>query len=393
MKKIVGIIVLVGLLILAVGSILVSVASDKTQNIMRQSKSIKEIYGQGAQGKAEEANRNKFDAIFKKYMKSDQSTLLDDRSGIKQSDMDMLNKLAPKTGEYYKDAYSDKAKMVSLIGGIQNDYLKLFTKTGVDQRFSADTKPSDIYNFNATHYDDLQTILAINADSQYPAWMIGKMQAMGSDAIAVEALIQKFAKYFTYPSAVKPWMVSHEYTVAVGTTLTESYHALHYTWRTLLFISDVITASTVVGADNESMQAKVDQANAQIASIQSASEASSRAKAESESIASSQKASSEASAKSSSDAAESSRKASESQKQSSSQSNNDNNNNNNQNSSSSTNQMPNFVGKSIDEATNWARDNHVDVDVKQISDGNYQNNQIVTQNHINGKYFLTVFKK
>lgn len=373
-------------------------ASTSTQYIMKQSKSVKEVYGQGARGKQERQNRATFDKIYYKYVKQDGSSLVHTDQAIDMADVTKLDKLADKTGTYYEDNYIDKAKMLKTLASVQNDYIGLWAYGHVGSEFAKNVRPSSIYLFNSNHYNDLQTLLALNADSQYPIWMTSEMQKMGNDAINMENFVQQFATYFNFPSAKVPWKVEHSYTLTTQSKLLAAYHGLGYKWRILSFMPDLLDASAGAAAKNESMQSKVDAANALIASIKASSIASSQAKADSESRAQSAKESSEAAvkaseaaAKSSSEeavrssseaAAESSRLEAERQSSSSQTS----------NSVVSTSDMPNFVGKNVMNAVNWAQANNVQLVVQAVTTGSHQDNEVLSQSRSGNVYTLTYFR-
>lgn len=373
-------------------------ASTSTQYVMKQSKSVKEVYGQGARGKEERQNRATFDKIYYKYVKQDGSTLVHTDQAIDMADVTKLDKLADKTGVYYEDNYMDKAKMLKTLASVQNDYIGLWAYGHVGSEFAKNVRPSSIYLFNSNHYNDLQTLLALNADSQYPIWMTSEMQKMGNDAINMENFVQQFATYFNFPSAKVSWKVEHSYTLTTQSKLLEAYHGLGYKWRILSFMPDLLDASAGAATKNESMQSKVDAANALIASIKASSIASSQAKADSESRAQSAKESSEAAVKaseaaskssseeavrsSSEAAAESSRLEAERQSSSS------------QTSSSvvSTPDMPNFVGKNVMNAVNWAQANNVQLVVQAVTTGSHQDNEVLSQSRSGNVYTLTYFR-
>ena len=397
--------VAVGVGFLGYGGYKIYVASGNTQHIMKQSKGIKEVYGQGAKGQKEHANRSEFDKLYYKYMKADDSTLVKTNKGIPKGISIKLTSLAKQTGDYYIDSYTDKAKEFALISSIQNDYISLWKKNHVNEVFAKSTRPSTVYLFNANHYNDLQTILAINANSQYPIWMITQMQGIGNDAIKVEGLVQAVSQYFTFPTLTKSWYVTHDYTSTVQSGLIADYDGLGYKWSILSFLPSLLDASSAAGVKNETMQQKVNEANDKIESIKAASIASSQAKAESESIASSEKAALESSAKASSEAASSSKAAaqsSSSKSSSSSSSNNDDNgqssssDNNNDNSSSSdsssTDDMPNYVGRSVDIAVAWARQHNVRLMTQVIRTGSYSDNEIISQDKRGDTYYVSYYQ-
>lgn len=373
-------------------------ASTSTQYVMKQSKSVKEVYGQGARGKEERQNRATFDKIYYKYVKQDGSTLVHTDQAIDMADVTKLDKLADKTGVYYEDNYMDKAKMLKTLASVQNDYIGLWAYGHVGSEFAKNVRPSSIYLFNSNHYNDLQTLLALNADSQYPIWMTSEMQKMGNDAINMENFVQQFATYFNFPSAKVSWKVEHSYTLTTQSKLLEAYHGLGYKWRILSFMPDLLDASAGAATKNESMQSKVDAANALIASIKASSIASSQAKADSESRAQSAKESSEAAVKaseaaskssseeavrsSSEAAAESSRL--EAERQSSSSQTNS--------SVVSTPDMPNFVGKNVMNAVNWAQANNVQLVVQAVTNGSHQDNEVLSQSRSGNVYTLTYFR-
>lgn len=377
-------------------------ASTGTQHVMKQSKSVKEVYGQGARGKEEHQNRATFDKIYYKYVKQDGSTLVHTDQAIDMSDVTKLDKLADKTGAYYKDNYSDKAKIFKTLASVQNDYIGLWAYGHVGSEFAKNVRPSTIYLFNSNHYNDLQTLLALNADSQYPIWMTSEMQKMGNDAINVENFVQRFATYFDFPSAKTPWKVEHSYTSTTQDKLLAAYHDLGYKWRILSFMPDLLDASAGAATKNENMQSKVDAANALIASIKASSIASSQAKADSESRARSAKESSEAAVKASEAASKSSseeavRSSSEAAASSAAESSRleaERRSSSSEASASvvSTPDMPNFVGKNVINAVNWAQANNVQVVVQAVTTGSHQDNEVLSQSRSGNVYTLTYFR-
>lgn len=390
----------VGIGFLGYGGYQTYTASSNVQHVMKQSKAIKDVYGEGAKGKIEHENRVAFDQIYAKYIKSDDSTLVHTDKGIPEGLSKKLTTLAKKTGLYYVDSYTDKAKEFALYSSIQNDYIALWQKGKVNEIFAKNTHPSNVYLFNANHYNDLQTLLAINPNSQYPVWMTTQMQAMGNSAIKVETLLQSVANYFKFPSLSKSWFVSHDYTTGSQSDLMSAYSNLGYTWNALSFLPDLLDASTAAGLKNQEMQQKLDDANAKIASIKAASIASSQAKAESESIASSQKAAAESSSKASSESSAkdaSDKSDTENSDSSSSQSTNNSANNTSSSSSSSSSssisdEMPNYVGRSVDIAIAWAQQHNVRLMTQHISTGSYSDREVISQSKTGDTYYISYYQ-
>lgn len=409
-RTIVFTLLVLGFGFLGYGGYEIYVASSGVQHVMKQSKTIKEVYGQGAKGQQEHQNRVTFDKLYYKYMKSDDSTLINVDKGIPKDVTTKLTTLSKSTGTYYQDSYVDKAKEFALVSSIQNDYISLWQKGHVKERFAKSTRPSTVYLFNANHYNDLQTLLAINANSQYPVWMTTQMQGIGNDAIKVESLIQGVSRYFNFPTLTKAWYVPHSYTTNIQSSLLSDYNSLGYKWNVLSFLPNLLEASSAAGSKNEEMQTKVDQANAQIASIRASSIASSEAKAASESIASSEKAASESSAKSSSEAAESSRRAekdaesqsssqnanssraSSSEESSSSSIQSSSSSTSSSSSSSSSDDMPNYVGRSVELAIAWAQQHNVKLMTQIVNDGQHDDNEVISQSKNGDTYYVSYYK-
>ena len=403
-------------------------ASASTQHVMRQSKTIKEVYGQGAQGKAESKARADFDKLYNKYMKKDGSTVKDSAARINLSDVDRMKKLSDKTGVYYVDSYRDKTKIITLISGIQNDYVNLWAKGKVNQVVAEKTSPSMIYDFNASHYNELQTLLSIDGDIQYPTEIISKMQLLGADAADVERLLHKFSIYFTFPTSSSAWQVTHAYDTTVQSSLQQDYDNLMFKWKGLYFLPDLLTASSATGHKNEVKRQEVADANAMIASIKAASEASLRAKSESEriasSIAQSEKDASEQSsrdevsrsesAKSSSEQAErdassiaasqSAREsslaeeesrlaseASERSRESASKPSASSSSSESSSSSSIVETMPNYIGRDVSLAKAWANQHGLTIKLVPTTDGTYLKNQIVSQTQSGKVVTITYF--
>lgn len=374
-------------------------ASSSTQHIMKQSKGIKDVYGQGKKGKEEHQNRITFDKIYYKYVKADDSTLVNTDHTIPLSLSKKLTVLAKKTGVYYTDSYSDKAKEFAIYTSIQNDYVALWQKNKVNHVFAKDVRPSTIYLFNSNHYNDLQTLLAINPNNQYPIWMTSQMQAMGNDAIKVETLMQSISNYFDFPTSTKAWYVTHSFTSGTQSDLLSAYDDLGYNWKILSFLPALLDASTAAGLKNQDMQQRVNEANAKIASINAASIASSQAKAESESIASSEKAASEASSKASESAKSSqsndasSNSGSDSSSKSSDASQSSSNASSSQSQSSdSSNEMPNYVGRSVDIAIAWAKQHNVRLMTQPLTSGNYADREIISQSKNGDTYYISYYQ-
>lgn len=391
----------VGVGFLMYGGYQTYLASSSTQHIMKQSKGIKDVYGQGAKGKEEHQNRIAFDKIYYKYVKADDSTLVNVDHAIPVLLSKKLTTLAKKTGVYYTDSYSDKAKEFALYTSIQNDYIALWQKNKVNHVFAKDVRPSTIYLFNSNHYNDLQTLLAINPNNQYPIWMTSQMQAMGNDAIRVETLMQSVSNYFDFPTSTKAWYVTHSFTSGTQSDLLSAYDDLGYNWKILSFLPSLLDASTAAGLKNQDMQQKVNDANAKIASINAASIASSQAKAESESIASSEKAASEASSKASesakssqsNDASSNSNSNNDSSSKSSDTSQSSNNASSSQSQSSdSSNEMPDYVGRSVDIAIAWAKQHNVRLMTQPLTSGNYADREIISQSKNGDTYYISYYQ-
>ena len=391
----------VGVGFLMYGGYQTYLASSSTQHIMKQSKGIKDVYGQGAKGKEEHQNRIAFDKIYYKYVKADDSTLVNVDHAIPVLLSKKLTTLAKKTGVYYTDSYSDKAKEFALYTSIQNDYIALWQKNKVNHVFAKDVRPSTIYLFNSNHYNDLQTLLAINPNNQYPIWMTSQMQAMGNDAIRVETLMQSVSNYFDFPTSTKAWYVTHSFTSGTQSDLLSAYDDLGYNWKILSFLPSLLDASTAAGLKNQDMQQKVNDANAKIASINAASIASSQAKAESESIASSEKAASEASSKAresakssqSNDASSNSNSNNDSSSKSSDTSQSSNNASSSQGQSSdSSNEMPDYVGRSVDIAIAWAKQHNVRLMTQPLTSGNYADREIISQSKNGDTYYISYYQ-
>lgn len=387
----------IGFSFLGYGGYEVYTASANTQNLMQQSKTVKDVYGQGAKGRQEHQNRVMFDKLYDKYVKADGSTLIHLDKGIPASVSKNLTTLSSKTGAYYSDAYADKAKMFALLSSTQNDYIQLWSKGQVGKTFGKNVRPSTVYLFNANHYNDLQTMLAINADSQYPIWMTSQMQRMGGSAISVENLIQSITKYFTFPSATNSWRVTHDFTTSVQSNLFASYNQIGYKWKILSFLPDLLDASDAAGLKNELMQRKVDEANSKIASIKAASIASSEAIASSKAAESSSKAASESASKASSDE-ESRRQSYEKEKESAAESSKDASTSSSTSTSSSSSeapQMPNYVGQSVDTALAWAIQRNIQVAVQAITDtsGTHSDREILSQSKRGDVYYISYFSK
>lgn len=389
----------VGVGFLMYGGYQTYLASSSTQHIMKQSKGIKDVYGQGAKGKEEHQNRIMFDKIYYKYVKADDSTLVNTDLTIPLSLSKKLTALAKKTGVYYTDSYSDKAKEFAIYASIQNDYVALWQKNKVNHAFAKDVRPSTIYLFNSNHYNDLQTLLAINPNNQYPIWMTSQMQAMGNDAIKVETLMQSVSNYFDFPTSTKAWYVTHSFTSGTQSDLLSAYDDLGYNWKILSFLPALLDASTAAGLKNQDMQQRVNEANAKIASINAASIASSQAKAESESIASSEKAASEASSKASESAKSSrsndasSNSGSDSSPKSSDASQSSSNASSSQSQSSdSSNEMPNYVGRSVDIAIAWAKQHNVRLMTQPLTSGNYADREIISQSKNGDTYYISYYQ-
>lgn len=392
----------VGVGFLMYGGYQTYLASSSTQHIMKQSKGIKDVYGQGAKGKEEHQNRIVFDKIYYKYVKADDSTLVNVDHAIPVSLSKKLTTLAKKTGMYYTDSYSDKAKEFALYTSIQNDYIALWEKNKVNHVFAKDVRPSAIYLFNSNHYNDLQTLLAINPNNQYPIWMTSQMQAMGNDAIKVENLMQSVSNYFDFPTSTKAWYVTHSFTSGTQSDLLSAYDNLGYKWKILSFLPALLDASTAAGLKNQDMQQKLNDANAKIASIKAASIASSQAKAESESIASSEKAASEASSKASESAKSSQSKDASSNSNSNndssskasdtSQSSNNASSSSQSQSSDSSDEMPNYVGRSVDIAIAWAKQHNVRLMTQPLTSGNYADREIISQSKNGDTYYISYYQ-
>lgn len=397
----------VGVGFLMYGGYQTYLASSSTQHIMKQSKGIKDVYGQGVKGKEEHQNRITFDKIYYKYVKADDSTLVNTNNAIPVSLSKKLTALAKKTGVYYTDSYSDKAKEFAIYTSIQNDYIALWQKKNVNHVFAKDVRPSTIYLFNSNHYNDLQTLLAINPNNQYPIWMTSQMQAMGNDAIKVETLMHSVSNYFAFPTSTKAWYVTHSFTSGTQSNLLSEYDHLGYNWKILSFLPALLDASTAAGLKNQDMQQRVNAANAKIASINAASIASSQAKAESESIASSEKAASEASSKAS-ESAKSSQSNDASSNNSSSSSNNNNSNSSSKSSDASqsssnvsssqsqssglSDEMPNYVGRSVDIAIAWAKQHNVRLMTQPLTSGNYADREIISQSKNGDTYYISYYQ-
>lgn len=391
----------IGFSFLGYGGYEVYNASANTQNLMQQSKTVKDVYGQGAKGRREHQNRVTFDKLYDKYVKADGSTLIHLDEGIPASVSKNLTTLSSKTGAYYSDAYADKAKMFALLSSTQNDYIELWSKGQVGKTFGKNVRPSTVYLFNANHYNDLQTMLAINADSQYPIWMTSQMQSMGGSAISVENLIQRITTYFTFPSAAKSWLVTHDFTTSVQSSLFTAYNQIGYKWKILSFLPDLLDASDAAGLKNELMRHKVDEANSKIASIKAASIASSEAIASSKAAESSSKAASESASKAASKASsdeESRRQSSEKESESAADSSKDASTSSSTSTSSSSSeapQMPNYVGQSVDTALAWARQRNIQVAVQAITDtsGTHSDREILSQSKRGDVYYISYFSK
>lgn len=396
----------VGVGFLMYGGYQTYIASSSTQHVMKQSKGIKDVYGQGAKGKEEHRNRATFDKIYYKYVKADDSSLVNTDVAIPSSLSKKLTALAKKTGVYYTDSYSDKAKEFAIYTSIQNDYIALWQKNKVNHVFAKDVRPSTIYLFNSNHYNDLQTLLAINPNNQYPIWMTSQMQSMGNDAIKVETLMQSVSKYFDFPTPTKAWYVTHNFTSGTQSGLLSAYDNLGYNWKILSFLPALLDASLAAGLKNEDMQQKVDDANAKIASINAASIASSQAKAKSESIASSEKAASEASSKaiesaknsqsndaSSNSSSSSSSSDSSSKSSATSQSSSSSSSASSQSQSSDlSNEMPNYVGRSVDIAIAWAKQHNVRLMTQPLTSGNYADREIISQSKNGDTYYISYYQ-
>lgn len=393
----------VGVGFLMYGGYQTYLASSSTQHIMKQSKSIKDVYGLGAKGKEEHQNRITFDKIYYKYVKADDSTLVNTDNAIPVSLSKKLTALAKKTGIYYTDSYSDKAKEFAIYTSIQNDYIALWQKKKVNHVFAKDVRPSTIYLFNSNHYNDLQTLLAINPNNQYPIWMTSQMQVMGNDAIKVETLMQSVSNYFDFPTSTKAWYVTHSFTSGTQSNLLSAYDDLGYNWKILSFLPALLDASTAAGLKNQDMQQRVNDANAKIASIKAASIASSQAKAESESIASSEKAASEASSKASESAkssqsndassnSNSSSNSSSSSKPSDTSQSSSTASSSQSQSSDSSNEMPNYVGRSVDIAIAWAKQHNVRLMTQPLTSGNHADREIISQSKNGDTYYISYYQ-
>lgn len=272
--------------------------NHQTQSYMADSKSSKIVYGQNNKAKLESLNRQEFNKLYYKYIKDDNSTLKDLSKPVNNKDLSLIKSITDKTGSYYKADYNDKLKYFINIATVQNNYLKLWSS---DKTFKKSVKPSTIYEFNANNYAALQTLLAVNPNSEYANWMTSNMQSMGSDAMTVERLLTNFVNYFTIPSVSKrplsKWQVSHGYMTSQQADLQEQYSSLQYHWNSIDYLSIVLNDSSSISQKNYDMQVKVDEANDKIARVQAKKEAIARAKA---AKASSEKAASEASSRASS---------------------------------------------------------------------------------------------
>lgn len=392
-------------------------ASTTTQHVMRQSKTVKEVYGQGKKGKQEHANRLTFDKIYYKYVKQDDSTVVNTKTKIPASAVTQINRLVKNTGAYYVDAYTDRAKTFTLLATVQNDYVSLWKKGKVNETFAKNVTPSKVYAFNSNNYNNLQTLLAINPNSQYPVWMTEQMQAMGNDGIQVENLMQTFSKYFTFPTLTASWKVSHDFTSVTEGTLSQRYSQLQYKWPVISFMPELLDASMVAGYKNERMQAKLDAANAKIASIrassiaesnsikaassakeasESSAKASSELKASSEkAAAASEKADSEsraAASKAASEAAESAKNNTSSS--SSTRSTTSSSASSSSKGSSSSVTMPNYVGQAVDTAVAWAKSHNVTLMTQAITstDNTHADGEVAAQTKRGNTYYISYYK-
>lgn len=276
-------------------AIIVLYFNHQAQSYMSESKSSKVLYGDTNKIKLESLNRQEFNKIYYEYIKDDNSTLKDLSKPISDKDLSLIKSLANKTGTYYTADYNDKLKYFTNIATVQNNYLKLWSS---DKTFKKSVKPSTIYQFNADNYDALQTLLAINPNSEYANWMTTNMQSMGSDAISVDRLLNNFSGYFTIPDVSKTplsnWQVTHGYMTSQQADLQDQYSSLKYHWKSIEYLSTVINDSSSISQKNYDMQSKVDDANDKIARIKAKKEAIARAKA---AKASSEKAAAEASSR------------------------------------------------------------------------------------------------
>lgn len=422
-KATTSVLVLTGIGFLGYGGYVVHDASANTQHVMQQSKSLKEVYGQGKQGQRERANRVAFDKLYAKYMTSDHSTLKHLDKPIPQTDVDQLAKLAKDTGVYYQDSYTDQVKVIQLIAKVQNDYIKLWAPNGVNHELVKTVTPLQIYQFNVNHYNDLQVLLALDANSQYPTWMTTQMQLLGQDAGLVEEFVHTFANYFDFPTKSKAWTVEHNYKSDVKQDLMDQYVHFHFKWQAISFLPDILGASDNAISQNEKMQAKYDQAMSLISSIKASSIASSQAKAASEaesarlesskkqssidsenaksqsiadsesaSIQSEKDASSRAQSESTAKAESESRAKAEQESRTQERENAMNHSSSRPNESSSVvssvPNMPNFVGKSVDDAQIWANKNNVGVTTEIQKDGNYPPNSVISQTKQGNGYHI-----